>query len=92
MTVELEPGFPLCSQRANSGQWILEMIIIDYRRRVLMTTLAPNLSDAAGPGGISDRKPDDKIQLIAFVVDGEDVMHSARFCARPVGIRRRLTL
>jgi hypothetical protein len=65
------------------------MMIIDYRRRVVTTTLAPKLSDAAGPVGISDRQPDDKIQLIAFIIGGEDVMHCARFSGRPVGIRRR---
>jgi hypothetical protein len=62
------------------------MMIIDYRRRVLMATLAPNPADPAGPGGISDCKPDDKIQLI---IAGEDMMHGARLSGRPVGVRRR---
>jgi hypothetical protein len=65
------------------------MMIIDYRRRVLTTTPAPNLSDAAGSVGISDCQPNDKIQLIAFIIGGEDVKHCARFSGRPVGIRRR---
>jgi hypothetical protein len=86
MTVELEPGYRLCSQRANLGHGYWTMMIIDYRRRVLMTTLAPNLSDPAGPGGISDCKPDDKIRLI---IGSEDVMHCARLSGRPVGVRGR---
>jgi len=62
------------------------MMIIDYRRYVLRTTLAPNPADLAAPGGISDCKPHEKIQLI---IGSEDVMHCARLSSRPVGVRRR---
>jgi hypothetical protein len=62
------------------------MMIIDYRKCVLMTTHAANPTDPAGPGGISDCKPDDKIRL---VIGSEDVMHCAQFSGRPVGVRRR---
>jgi len=62
------------------------MMIIDYRKCVLMSTLAANPADPAGPGGISDCKPRDKIQLI---IVSEDVMHCARLSGRPIGVRRR---
>jgi hypothetical protein len=60
-----------------------------YRRRVLTTLLAPNLSDPPGQSASLIAQPDDEIQLIAFIVGGDDVMHCVRFSERPVGIRRR---
>jgi hypothetical protein len=81
------PVSPLCSQRANWRQWILENDDhCDYRRRASMTTLARNPADPAGSDGISDCKPDDKIQRI---IPAEDMMHCTRLSGKPVGVRRR---